>query len=189
MGIYCNKYSQLATCICLSWIFTIFDWSMYILTDRWHQVNCLSDAILHQNVCCGYSLESPQRGDSNEYPQHTFLWRNKQIYPLIFTKYPPYVFHRNPKKVYKIDLPYCSSVFRQLGMGKQCRPGQIRKAAVWTGSTLFAILSSLNRVYTVCHYEQSEQALHCLPFWAVWTGSTLFTFWAVQTGSTLFAIL
>ena len=38
-GIYSNEYSQLATCICLSWIFTIFDWSMYILTDRWRQVS------------------------------------------------------------------------------------------------------------------------------------------------------
>ena len=30
------------------------------------------------------------RGDSNEYPQHMFLWRNKQNYPLIITKTPPY---------------------------------------------------------------------------------------------------
>ena len=29
---------------------------------------------LHKNICCGYSLES-LRGDSNEYPQHMFLWR------------------------------------------------------------------------------------------------------------------
>ena len=28
---------------------------------------------LHKNLCCGYSLESPCRGDSNEYPQHRFL--------------------------------------------------------------------------------------------------------------------
>ena len=28
--------------------------------------------------------------DSNEYPQHTFIWRNKQNYPLIITKYSPY---------------------------------------------------------------------------------------------------
>ena len=33
------------------------------------------------------------RGDSNEYPQHMFLWRNKQNYPLIITKYPSYLFH------------------------------------------------------------------------------------------------
>ena len=32
------------------------------------------------------------RGDSNEYPQHMFLWRNKQNYPLIITKY-PHLFH------------------------------------------------------------------------------------------------
>ena len=40
---------------------------------------------------CGYSLESPRQGDSNELPQYMFLWRNKQNYPLIITKYAPYV--------------------------------------------------------------------------------------------------
>ena len=30
---------------------------------------------------------------TNEYPQHMVLWRNKQNYPLIITKYPPYLFH------------------------------------------------------------------------------------------------
>ena len=33
---------------------------------------------LHKNICCGYSLEVPQRGTSNEYPQHMFLWSNKE---------------------------------------------------------------------------------------------------------------
>ena len=28
---------------------------------------------LHENVCCGCSLESPRRGDSNEHLQHRFL--------------------------------------------------------------------------------------------------------------------
>ena len=28
---------------------------------------------LHTNLCCGCSLESPRRGDSNEHPQHRFL--------------------------------------------------------------------------------------------------------------------
>ena len=31
------------------------------------------------NIRCGYSLEAPLRGASNEYPQHTFSWRNKKI--------------------------------------------------------------------------------------------------------------
>ena len=28
-----------------------------------------------------------------QYPQHIFLWSNKQNYPLTITKYPPYLFH------------------------------------------------------------------------------------------------
>ena len=30
-----------------------------------------------------YVVGTHIRGDSNEYPQHRFLWRNKQNYPLI----------------------------------------------------------------------------------------------------------
>ena len=36
-----------------------------------------------QNIDCGYSLEPPRRGGSNEYPQSMFLSRNKKN-----TKYP-----------------------------------------------------------------------------------------------------
>ena len=36
-----------------------------------------------QNIDCGYSLELPWRGGSNEYPQSMFLGRNKKnnVYP------------------------------------------------------------------------------------------------------------
>ena len=36
-----------------------------------------------QNINCGYSLEPPQWGGSNEYPQSMFLSRNKKtnVYP------------------------------------------------------------------------------------------------------------
>ena len=36
-----------------------------------------------QNIDCGYSLEPPRRGGSNEYPQSMFLRRNKtnNVYP------------------------------------------------------------------------------------------------------------
>ena len=38
-----------------------------------------------QNIDCGYSLEPPRQGDSNEYPQSMFLSRNKKktnnVYP------------------------------------------------------------------------------------------------------------
>ena len=32
-----------------------------------------------QNIDCGYSLEPPRRGGSNEYPQSMYLSRNKKI--------------------------------------------------------------------------------------------------------------
>ena len=36
-----------------------------------------------QNIACGYSLEPPRRGGSNEYPQSMFLSRNNKnnVYP------------------------------------------------------------------------------------------------------------
>ena len=35
-----------------------------------------------QNIDCGYSLEPPRRGGSDEYPQSMFLSRNKNnVYP------------------------------------------------------------------------------------------------------------
>ena len=36
-----------------------------------------------QNIDCGYSLEPPQQGGSNEYPQSMYLSRNKKnnVYP------------------------------------------------------------------------------------------------------------
>ena len=39
--------------------------------------------ISSQNINCGYSLESPRRGGSNEHPQFMFLSRNKKnnVYP------------------------------------------------------------------------------------------------------------
>ena len=85
---------------------------------------------------------------------------------------------------------------------------------VWSGSTLFVILSSLISIYIVCHSQQSNQGLYCLPFSAIWSRSKLFAilsslikvytvchsqqsneglhylpFSAVRSGSTLFAII
>ena len=34
--------------------------------------------IFAQNIDCGYLLELPRRGSSNEYPQSVFLSRNKK---------------------------------------------------------------------------------------------------------------
>ena len=42
---------------------------------------------VHKNLCYGCSLESPQRGYSNEHPQHRFLWRIDQSDLSIIIKY------------------------------------------------------------------------------------------------------
>ena len=39
-----------------------------------------------EDVCCGYSLEAPHRGPSNEYSQHTLLWWRSTISALLVEK-------------------------------------------------------------------------------------------------------
>ena len=45
----------------------------------------------HENICCGYSLEAPQQGTSNEYPQHMFSWKNKKYWYFWLEKKMPYL--------------------------------------------------------------------------------------------------
>ena len=83
-------------------------------------------------MCCGYSFELPQRSDSNEYPQHMFLWRNNKTYPSIILKYP-----------LKCSLDSLSSetilYFNDPNYGdRQVLPNSVSD---WLVSTLFAILS------------------------------------------------
>ena len=42
-----------------------------------------------QNIDCGYSLEPPCRGGSNEYPQSMLLSRNKEI---MYTSQPQFYY-------------------------------------------------------------------------------------------------
>ena len=52
-------------------------------TENFQIKNSENFHILAQNIDCGYSLEPPRRGGSNEYPQSMFLSRNKKnnVYP------------------------------------------------------------------------------------------------------------
>ena len=59
-------------------------WTFYLQKTENIQIK-ISDMfhISAQNIDCGYSLEPPRRGGSNEYPQSMFLSRNKKnnVYP------------------------------------------------------------------------------------------------------------
>ena len=63
----------------------LFKYTENFTTKKWKFSDKNSD-IFHisaQNIDCGYSLEPPRRGGSNEYPQSMFLSRNKKnnVYP------------------------------------------------------------------------------------------------------------
>ena len=58
----------------------LFKYIENFTTKHWKFSDKKSDNIHFsaQNIDCGYSLEPPRRGGSNEYPQSMFLSRNKK---------------------------------------------------------------------------------------------------------------
>ena len=42
---------------------------------------------LNKNICCGYSLEVPQGGASNKYPEHMFFLRSKKNIYRVWTDF------------------------------------------------------------------------------------------------------
>ena len=63
----------------------LFKYIENFTTRNW-KFSCKNSDIFHtsaQNIDCGYSLEPPRRGGSNEYPQCMFLSRNNKnnVYP------------------------------------------------------------------------------------------------------------
>ena len=59
-------------------------WKFYL--QKLKKIQMKNSDIFHisaQNIDCGYTLEPPRWGGSNEYPQSMFLSRNKKnnVYP------------------------------------------------------------------------------------------------------------
>ena len=50
-----------------------------------------------QNIACGYSLEPPRPGGSNEYPQSMFLSRNNKsnVYPYTYNYIKLYLLYKS----------------------------------------------------------------------------------------------
>ena len=49
-----------------------------VKNEIFHQKNLDIFLIFAQNIDCGYTLEPPRRGGSNEYPQSMFWSKNKK---------------------------------------------------------------------------------------------------------------
>ena len=80
---------SLESCLCLIGCITktrLYKYIENFNSKNWKFSDKNSDIFFHisaQNIDCGYSLEPPRRGGSNEYPQSMFLSRNKKnnVYP------------------------------------------------------------------------------------------------------------
>ena len=79
-----NKYSIAAKAATITKT-CLFKYTENFTPQKWKFLETKSD-IFHisaQNIDCGYSLEPPRWGGSNEYPQSMFLSRHKKnnVYP------------------------------------------------------------------------------------------------------------
>ena len=81
-----NNCSGISTCD----IFCTFDLSYATCLCSSHS-KILFFLFLHENICCGYSLEATRWGTSNEYPRHTFSWRNQKDISIFRMKKAPYL--------------------------------------------------------------------------------------------------
>ena len=54
------------------------DYFSAVKIEKNHQKNIDMFLIFAQNIDCGYKLEPPRRGGSNEYPQSMFWSKNKK---------------------------------------------------------------------------------------------------------------
>ena len=66
----------------------LFKYIENFTSKNWKKIKMKTLIFFHisaQNIDCGYSLEPPRRGGSNEYLQSMFLSRNKKnnVYPCI----------------------------------------------------------------------------------------------------------
>ena len=80
----CQKFYRPHICLKVLTVITetcLFKYTEYFTTTNEHlQIKKTSDIFLisAQNIDCGYSIEPPRRGGSNEYPQSMLLSRNKK---------------------------------------------------------------------------------------------------------------
>ena len=85
----------------MSKVFNILSFCVIpIVTDK-RGIHIIFFLFLEENICCGYSLEAPHWGASNEYPQQMFSLRNKNVISIFQMKKAPYLLlwsHRKGRK-------------------------------------------------------------------------------------------
>ena len=70
--------------MCVTMKTRLFEYTEKFTNQKEWKVSYKNSNIFHisaQNIDCGYSLEPPRRGGSNEYSQSMFSSRNNNVYP------------------------------------------------------------------------------------------------------------
>ena len=103
---------------------------------------------LQKHICCGYSLEAPRRGASNEYPQHKFSLINKSnifLMPLLIWsyKYPAY-----------LELCACVRVSKTFPV-----TGRVLMIAEcpWRRKYLYCIFKFPNNLFCIQRHEKNSR--------------------------------
>ena len=66
---------MLTTILCTVWEIGPYP---YQKAQNERGINVIFFLFVHENICCGYSLEVPYQGASNEYLQHMVSWTNEK---------------------------------------------------------------------------------------------------------------
>ena len=109
-------------------------------------------SILHRNNCCGYSLESPRRGDSNEYHNIYFCDEIWKKYPEIITKYQLFHGRAEMKQLFGISAELTISYKKSMALRKHYKllylhcisgifliPGSFQAIRDYTASCFFCL--------------------------------------------------
>ena len=102
----------------------------------------------HEIVCCVYSLESPHRGDSNEYTQHTIIVKERKKNPklLLFASYPGTMI--NPQW---LELPMSRTIFYG--------PNDVRAIEVRLYSAVYEDTPIFGVLFVLCFQRQPSRSL------------------------------
>ena len=98
---------------------------------RRYQVNIFF-LFIHKPICCGYSLEVPRWGTSNEYWQHLVLWKKKKYINTFWWEMRLIWSHNTYPKFWTCLFYYLLMCLKCCWISvKQCRLSYILQGLIW----------------------------------------------------------